>query len=239
MTLVARPLAAAAASESQVMDKLHAFFVALEYLNICEFSYKAGPLQYLSDLEEWRHEKRGLALLLSADSLIRKKVYRLNSDHKQTYPNFSDALKEVLQHHKQLWNDARSSAELDKFKQAHSSAPATPPRTGGRKRSRSRTPPAPTPKARKNKARRERAKQQLKALKGSHDAKKTDAPKGKPTRDARIPAPEWTKVTSFKYSGPKRCPFYNCSSGCRFGDQCKHKHACVECGQSHPYHGNH
>lgn len=27
----------AAASESQVMDKLHAFFVALEYLNICEF----------------------------------------------------------------------------------------------------------------------------------------------------------------------------------------------------------
>ena len=230
---------AAAASESQVMDKLHAFFVALEYLNICEFSYKAGPLQYLSDLEEWRHENRGLALLLSADSLIRKKVYRLNSDHKQTYPHFSDALKEVLQHHKQLWNDARSSAELDKFKQAHSSAPATPPRTGGRKRSRSRTPPAPTPKARKNKARRERAKQQLKALKGSQETKKADAPKGKPTRDARIPAPEWTKVTSFKYSGPKRCPFYNCSSGCRFGDQCKHKHACVECGQSHPYHGNH
>ncbi len=27
-----------AASESQVMDKLHAFFVALEYLNICDFS---------------------------------------------------------------------------------------------------------------------------------------------------------------------------------------------------------
>ena len=58
-----------AASESQVMDKLHSFFVALEYLNICEFSYKAGPLQYLSDLEEWRHENRGLALLLAADSL--------------------------------------------------------------------------------------------------------------------------------------------------------------------------
>eukprot|EP00913_Durusdinium_trenchii_P016762 g15755.t2 len=119
-----------AASESQVMDKLHAFFVALEYLNICEFSYKAGPLQYLADLEEWRHENRGLALLLSADTLIRKKVYRLNSDHKQTYQTFSDALLEVLKNHKQLWNDARSSAELDKFKQAgHSSSlPTTPPR---------------------------------------------------------------------------------------------------------------
>eukprot|EP00913_Durusdinium_trenchii_P003579 g3311.t1 len=97
-----------AASESQVMDKLHAFFVALEYLNICEFSYKAGPLQYLSDLEEWRHENRGLALLLAADSLIRKKVYRLNSDRKQTYGTFSAALLEVLTNHKQLWNDARS-----------------------------------------------------------------------------------------------------------------------------------
>ena len=116
-----------AASESQVMDKLHAFFVALEYLNICEFSYKAGPLQYLSDLEEWRHENRGLALLLAADTLIRK-VYRLNSDHKQAYQTFSSALLEVLRNHKQLWNDARSSAELDKFKQAgHSSAPTTHP----------------------------------------------------------------------------------------------------------------
>ena len=51
----------AATSETQVMDKLHAFFVTLEYLNICDFSAKAGPLRYLSELEEWRHENRGLA----------------------------------------------------------------------------------------------------------------------------------------------------------------------------------
>ena len=231
-----------AASESQVMDKLHAFFVALEYLNICEFSYKAGPLQYLSDLEEWRHENRGLALLLAADSLIRKKVYRLNSDRKQTYGTFSAALLEVLTNHKQLWNDARSSAELDKFKQASHSAPLTPPKSSGKKRSRSRsgTPPRPSAKARKNKLRRARQKEQLKQLKpSSHEAKRGTESKGKPTRDARIPSEEWTKVNSFKYNGPRRCPFYNCSSGCRFGDQCKHKHLCVECGKSHPWHGNH
>ena len=64
-----------AASEAQVIDKLHAFFVALEYLNICEFTVVAGPLKYLSELEEWRHENRGLALLLTVDSLIRKKVH--------------------------------------------------------------------------------------------------------------------------------------------------------------------
>ena len=43
---------ASASSETQVMDKLHAFFVTLEYLNICEFSVAAGPLKYLADLEE-------------------------------------------------------------------------------------------------------------------------------------------------------------------------------------------
>ena len=62
------------------MDRLHAFFIALEYLNICDFTIAAGPLKYLSELEEWRHENRGLAVLLAADSLIRKKVYKLNND---------------------------------------------------------------------------------------------------------------------------------------------------------------
>ena len=63
----------AASSETQVIDKLHSFFVTLEYLNICEFSFAAGPLKYLAELEEWRHENRGLALLLTVDTLIRKK----------------------------------------------------------------------------------------------------------------------------------------------------------------------
>ena len=107
-----------AASEAQVLDKLHAFFVALEYLNICEFTVAAGPLKYLSELEEWRHENRGLALLLTVDTLIRKKVHRLNHDRRKEFSTFSKALVEVLTNHKQIWNDARSSAELDKFKQA-------------------------------------------------------------------------------------------------------------------------
>ena len=49
----------AVSSESNVMDRLHAFFMALEYLNVCEFSTAAGPLRYLAELEEWRHENRG------------------------------------------------------------------------------------------------------------------------------------------------------------------------------------
>ena len=117
-----------AASESQVIDKLHAFFVALEYLNICEFTTGAGPLRYLAELEEWRHENRGLALLLTVDTLIRRKTHRLNHDQRKSFPTFSSALLEVLTNHKQLWNDARSSAELDKFKQAGQQHPETPVR---------------------------------------------------------------------------------------------------------------
>ena len=41
---------AAIAAESDVFDCLHAFFVALEYLNICDFTFAAGPLRYLSEL---------------------------------------------------------------------------------------------------------------------------------------------------------------------------------------------
>ena len=42
---------AVASSEYQDMDKLRAFFGTLEYLNICEFTFKAGPLKYLAELE--------------------------------------------------------------------------------------------------------------------------------------------------------------------------------------------
>ena len=98
-----------ASSETQVMDKLHPFFITLEYLNTCEFSFKAGPLKYLAELEEWRHENRGLALLLAADSLIRKKVHRVSSDQPKKFSTFSAALLEVLTNHTRVRSWTSSS----------------------------------------------------------------------------------------------------------------------------------
>ena len=195
----------------------------------------AGPLKYLAQLEEWRHENRGLALLLTVDTLIRKKVHRVSSDQRKKFTSFSAALVEVLDNHKQLWNDARSSAELDKYKQATlTPAPVTP-----RKRPRSvLQEPKSTAKARKNKARRERQKAQVQKAKALTSSSAKEAAR-KPARDERVPAKEWQKITSFKSPGGRRCPFYNSSLGCRFGDQCKLKHSCAECGQNHPWHGNH
>ena len=226
-----------AASEAQVIDKLHCFFVALEYLNICEFTVDAGPLKYLAELEEWRHENRGLALLLTVDTLIRKKVHRLNHDRRKEFSTFSKALNEVLVNHKQIWNDARSSAELDKFKQASHQDPETPARQPKRARSPSddRSPVKPSPKSKKNKARRERQKAVLAKAKATLAG---SAPK-KPTKDDRIPEKEWKAITGFKYSGKRRCPFFNSSLGCRFADGCRNAHACVECGAAHAWHGNH
>ena len=230
-----------ASSESQVMDKLRAFFVTLEYLNICDFSVAKGPLKYLQLLEEWRRENRGLALLLTADTLIRKKVYRVCSDQRKQFGTYSAGLLEVLDNHKQLWNDARSSAELDKFKQAlATSSPTTPPKK--RARSSSRSVPKSSSKAKKNQARRARDKAAVKKAKDMVAGSAKDKSKGSPNkgaRDERVPKAEWQKITAFKYAGPKRCPFYNCSLGCRFGDQCRQKHSCVECGKDHPWRGNH
>ena len=196
-------------------------------------------MKYLAQLEEWRHENRGLALLLAVDALIRKKVHRVSSDQRKQFTTFSAALLEVLTNHKQLWNDARSSAELDKFKQATlTPAPVTPKK---RPRSGSPEPPASTAKAKKNKARRARQKNQLQKAKAVLAGTTPPAKDGarKPARDDRVPAKEWQTITSFKYSGGRRCPFYNSSLGCRFGDQCKLKHSCAECGKDHPWHGNH
>ncbi|CAE7236610.1 unnamed protein product [Symbiodinium microadriaticum] len=101
--------------------------------------YEAGPLKYLSELEEWRHENEGLSLFFSADSLPRK-VYNFSNDKRKDFPTFSSALKEVLKNHKQLENDARSTAELDKFKQVAHDPTST-------KRPRSTSPPPPPPPA--------------------------------------------------------------------------------------------
>ena len=239
VVLVDQPVVAA--SESQVMDKLHAFFVALEYLNICDFTVKAGPLRYMAELEEWRHDNKGLALLLSVDSLIRKKVARLNHDQRKTYGTFSAALVAVLNDHKHLWNDARSSAELDKFRQAQHQAPETPPRNPKRSLSEDSV-PKKSPKALKNKKRRERHKALVAKARGStgvQDPPKKTNDRKAAARDERVPAPESQRITAFKYSGKRRCPFYNCSLGCRFGDGCRNAHVCVECGKEHPWHGNH
>ena len=92
----------AVSSEEELMDRLNGFFVALEYLVVCEFSVKDGPITYIKELQAFRRETPGLAFLVQADKLFRKEIARLTSDERSTFTSFSQALLHVLQNCKHL-----------------------------------------------------------------------------------------------------------------------------------------
>ena len=120
--------------EEEFMDRLNGFFVALEYLVVCEFSVKEGPISYIKELQAFRRETPGLAFLVLADKLVRKEVARLTSDERSSFTSFSQALLHVLQNCKHLWVKAKSEATLASLFQVAGAAPGTP--SGGGKRSR-------------------------------------------------------------------------------------------------------
>ena len=215
-----------------LLHQIHALFMGLEYLNICSYSRAAGPLRYLQELEQFRVDCPGLPYLLAADALVRKKVYRLQSEQRQLFGTFEAALTEVLQNHKYLWNDARTRAVLAKVEskkpevpaapdqvEDEGADPATPPRGRKRRRGGRGTPRKTTPEAKKE--------------------KRADPPKV--DKDKRIPESEWKLITaaSGKVSGPKRCHYYNSSMGCAMAEKCRFKHLCMICGSAHPMVGNH
>ena len=77
----------------------------------------------------------------------RKKIpfYRLQSEQRETYGSFQEALLEVINNHKYLWNDARTKAVLakverkehdpvrepDQVQQSHSPAKSSPNKARG------------------------------------------------------------------------------------------------------------
>ena len=136
---------------SHVFHRLHAFVMSLEFLNVCEYSVKAGALQYLQELEQFRIKCPGLPFVLAADTAIRKKVYRLQSEKRVEFPSFSLAMLEVLRRHKYLWNDARAKAIATHADKARSQG-AAPDRV-------LEAPTGASPRAQKRKRQKERAKE--------------------------------------------------------------------------------
>ena len=220
-----------------LMNRIHALFMALEYLNICTYSKGAGTLRYLQELEQFRSDCPGLPNLITADGLIRKKVHRLQAEQRQTYGTYSEALLEVLNNHKYLWNDARTKAALQKVERKkeddHGSDAVvespTKSSTEKRKRQRQRT----RELVKEGRAARAVQKPQFEK-KGSGKSDKVD-------KDKRIPDSEWKTISeaASKVTGPKRCHYFNSSMGCGLGDKCRFKHQCMICGAGHSMVGNH
>lgn len=217
-----------------LMQRVHALFMAMEYLNICAYSRAAGPLKYMQELEQFRSDCPGLPFLLQADALIRKKVHRLQSEQRETYATYQAAMNEVLTNHKYLWNDARTKAALAKVdsKKAQEDTQDeqdkvrmdTPEKVSKKKRKRGRNTPS-------------------KDDRGSTPKVKKDHLKEKPAqaKDKRIPDSEWKIIAEAAkgVTGPKRCHYFNSSLGCVHGDKCRFKHICMVCGVAHPMVGNH
>ena len=222
-----------------LINRVHALFMALEYLNICTYSKKAGPLKYMQELELFRAECPGLPNLMAADALIRKKVHRQQSEQRQLYPTFEDAMLEVLSNHKYIWNDARTKAALSRVEKKKDEVPEESDRV-------LETPPKSSPNKRRK--RRARDKELMREAKIARRAKTEATPKAKAgakvdkvDKDKRIPESEWKAIAQAAGSvtGPKRCHYYNSSMGCSLGDKCRFKHLCMVCGSAHSMVGNH
>ena len=219
-----------------LFHRLHAFFMALEYLNICAFSRAEGPLKYLQELEQFRSECPGLPFLMAADRAIRKKIFRLLSEQRATYTAFSQALLEVLNNHKYLWNDARTSVTLSKVEHNRQQFVANPDQV-----QEDGAPPPPH-----NPFKRPRGGKKKKRLQtpGKEETPKKiskEDPAKKLKRDDRIPEKEWKLIADAakKVQGARRCHYFNSSLGCISGDSCRFKHLCMVCGEPHPMIGNH
>ena len=227
------------------MDRLNGFFVALEYLVVCEFSVKEGPISYIKELQAFRRETPGLAFLVLADKLVRKEVARLTSDEHSSFTSSSQALLHVLQNCKHLWIKAKSEATLASLFQVAGAAPGTP--SGGGKRSReadletSKSDATPSTRRKKKLAHSNKAPVKT----GGDDeavpkAKKDTTSSSKalvlPGSRPQVPPAEWKELTALK-SQPKsatKCKFFNSSLGCRLSN-CKQQHVCLLCNEAHSW----
>ena len=216
--------------------RVHVLFVALEFLNICTYSRAAGPLKYMQELEQFKAECPGLPYLLAADSLVRKKVHRLQAEQRELYSTFEAALLEVLNNHKYLWNDARTKAVLAKVD--HEKPEPHDPQDRVVENQDKPSTPSRRQRKRRNKKGGAVDTKDIKQVKKDQFDKKKDS---KIDKDKRIPESEWKLISqaASSVSGPKRCHYFNSSMGCALAEKCRFKHHCMVCGAAHPMVGNH
>ena len=213
---------------------------------------------YIKELTKFRGLTPGLPCLLFADKLIRKEVARLTSDERDVFPCFSSGLLHVLTNCRYLWDSARTEASILRLDQSR----FTSPKKGlslfnqdfepDKERDRSSKPKPVT----KSSMKREKQKARLtKALGAAAPA--SGAPKGGATKKGqgkgkgasgkggsdkkphKVPEKEWTALMSMRPPGGPRCPFWNSSHGCQFGEECKKAHICMECGGNHTWCSQH
>jgi hypothetical protein len=192
----------------------------------------------MQELEQFKAECPGLPYLLAADSLVRKKVHRLQAEQRELYSTFEAALLEVLNNHKYLWNDARTKAVLAKVD--HKKPEPHDPQDQVVDSQDKPSTPSRRQRKRRNKKGGAVDTKDIKQVKKDQFDKKKDKD-SKIDKDKRIPESEWKLISqaASSVSGPKRCHYFNSSMGCALAEKCRFKHHCMVCGAAHPMVGNH
>jgi len=227
-------------NEAEVFDRITAFFVALEYLNICAFNEAEGTLRYFRELQIFNREWPGMFVLLKADKLIRTEVYRLNTDERPKFPSFSEALRNVLDTKHYLWDRAKTEYEISKMRGSSLASEALPPSDRGVKRiadAEDVTHGSGTMTRSKRRRLRTEAKAKPKPVEKTPQIVQARPEKGKgkgKTKGMAVNPDLWAKIAEFN-SG--KCKFFNAGK-CKFGDKCKDPHACCSCGGAHAFAGS-
>ena len=102
-------------SETDAVNRITAFFIALEYVGVLAFDKKrvtngtttGGALDYLTLLERKRRETPGLQFVILADETFRKRVYTLCSEEKKEFPTYAAAMAHVLKEDRNIWPECR------------------------------------------------------------------------------------------------------------------------------------
>ena len=101
--------------EEDAMARIYAFFVTLEYLNLMSFAWynltngvhSGSTLDYLMELEERRRERPGVNFILLADKKFPRKVFKVCSEKKELYLNYSAGLRLAMTEFRDFWQEAR------------------------------------------------------------------------------------------------------------------------------------
>jgi hypothetical protein len=117
--------AATVTMEEDALNRIYAFWIALEYTGHCSFTWfkeerhptsdklmsvTGGPLNFLQELESRRRETHGLRFLVLIDKKVRGKVHQLVTERAEDFPNISMALHHVLKEDQHIWGEARAEA---------------------------------------------------------------------------------------------------------------------------------
>ena len=194
----------------------------------------------------FRQKNPGLEMILRADKLLRQQVAEFNTDDRDTYATFSEALLHTLANCKYLWNDARSDMEVRRFEAALSSPVRGTKRPALEDEAEKDKSPA-NPKLTSSAKKRLKLKAKLAGAPGKPvqggagnkgQGKGAHLPKPGGDTAARIPDAEWKQILAMKYKGKPRCKFFNSSKGCTSGAKCSQEHSCLVCGESHSWFSN-